>query len=509
MVGRHVAHIPGIVMVIAKKLSIAVLALFLMACDGSHDSASNSGLDPVDNLIPIADPEVSMPPDVGSPFNLGLFDLSTVGYQQQEYFLGGMASAFTNTSELGSDGEWVIETGEEAAYTTRILVRRPSNADDFNGTVVVEWMNVSSGFDFTPVWDNGHVELIREGYTWVGVSAQSVSIYGREGSLIPFNLKSVDPERYAALLHPGDSFSYDIFSQVARAIRNPRGLNVLEGLTVQYLIGAGQSQSAFRLTTYVNAIHPVYNPYDAYLIHSRANYSAALSQSPQVGIKAPEDVFIRTDLNVPVMVFQSETDLLRPTLNTVRVRQPDTESFRTWEVAGTSHTDLYSSGGGWSDIGDDPGIAAVVENTGVLSCDSPINFGPLHYVYNAALNAMNGWLDRGEAPASAEPLSISDDQSSFVLDMVGNVLGGIRTPYVDAPVAVLSGLGQGENSFCGLFGTTSLLSASELVNLYGDKTAYVSAVTESSNAAVAAGFILQVDADQIIAWAPQQWDSQM
>ncbi|MEH6590079.1 MAG: alpha/beta hydrolase domain-containing protein [Halioglobus sp.] len=495
---------------IAKRFLITVFALFLIACDGSSDSSSNDAVDPVDDITPITDPEVSLPPDIGAPFTLGLFDLSTVGYEQQEFFLGGMASAFTNTSELGSDGEWLVEAGEQAAYTTRILVRRPSNSADFNGTVLVEWMNVSSGFDFTPVWDNGHVEMVREGYVWVGVSTQFVSVYGREGSLVPFNLKSVNPERYAELIHPGDSFSYDIFSQVARAIRNPQGLNVLEGLTLQQLIGAGQSQSAFRLTTYVNAIHPVYNPYDAYLIHSRANYSSTLSQSPQVEIQTPEDVFIRTDLNVPVMVFQSETDLLRSSLNTVRVRQPDTQNLRTWEVAGTSHSDLYSSGGGWSDIGDDPEIAAVVENNGVLNCDIPINFGPLHYVYNAALRALNVWVDTGEAPASSELLSINDDLSAFVLDMVGNVRGGIRTPYVDAPVAVLSGLGeQSEDSFCRLFGTTSLLSTSELVNLYGDKATYVNAVIESSNAAVEAGFLLQVDANQIIEWAPQQWDSQM
>ncbi len=44
-------------------------------------------------------------------------------------------------------------------------------------------------------------EFIRSGYAYVGVSAQAVGVN---------NLKST--ARYASLLHPGDSYSYDIFS---------------------------------------------------------------------------------------------------------------------------------------------------------------------------------------------------------------------------------------------------------------------------------------------------------
>jgi len=489
---------------------VAVLALaLLLACSDSSDRLPGTNTVSEESLFqPISRAEVSLPPDIGGTLNFGIFDLAAVGYEEREYFLSGTASAFTNVNELGPDGHWDIESGEEAPYTTRVLVRRPVAEADFNGTVLVEWMNVSSGFDTTPAWDSAHVEIVRQGYAWVGVTAQFVGVYGREGSIVPFHLKGFDPRRYELLEHPGDSFSYDIFSQLARAIRSPGGLNVLEGLTPEYLLGTGDSQSAFYLTTYINAVHPLYNPFDGYLVQSRASYSAPLAQDPQTAIATPEEVFFRTDLNVPVLVFQTETDVLRERLNSVLVRQDDTDILRYWEVAGTAHTDLYSSGAGWTDAGDDPSASAVreVDNIqGFIQCESAINAGPMHYVFNAALDALNSWVVAGEAPPIAEPLLVSDDRSALLLDDLGLARGGVRTPYVDTPVAVLSGFGQSGESFCGLFGTTKLFSAGLLAMLYSDQDSYVAAFRAAAEEAVTAKFLLPVDAQQMIDWAPQQW----
>ncbi len=53
-----------------------------------------------------------------------------------------------------------------------------SVALDFNGTVVVEWLNVSGGGDGSPDWFFLHRHLMREGVAWVGVSAQKAGIDG-------------------------------------------------------------------------------------------------------------------------------------------------------------------------------------------------------------------------------------------------------------------------------------------------------------------------------------------
>ncbi|MEM8500346.1 MAG: alpha/beta hydrolase domain-containing protein [Pseudomonadota bacterium] len=495
------------------KLALCALVLLLAACsDNSDNTFFSEFVEPEPEFLSIANPLVSLPPDVGAPLNFGIFDLAAEGYEEHEYLLSGEASAFTNVSELGEDGQWTVEPGEQADYTTRALVRRPINAADFSGTVIVEWLNVSSGFDTNPEWDNGHVEIIREGHAWVGVTAQFVGVFGRDGGIVPLHLKALDPVRYEELDHPGDSFSYDMFSQIAQALRSPDGEDMLDGLQPELLIAAGLSQSAFRLTTYVNAIHPLYNAYDGYLIHSRGQQATPVAEAPQETISVPGSVFIRTDLNVPVMVFQTETDLLVPGLNSIAIRQDDTDYLRYWEVAGTSHSDRYSLQEGRIDTGADPAFAAVdlLDNvSGFIQCDSPVNSGPMHYVFAAAMNHLSRWAAGGGAPPMGDPLATGPANSEFVLDDLGNATGGVRTPYVDAPSAILSGLGQAGESFCGLFGTTQLFDAPTMASLYVDQAGFVSAVTAAAEEAVNAGFLLRLDADQIIAWAPQQWDMQV
>src|SRR5262245_66301159 len=64
----------------------------------------------------------------------GMVDLSQVGYEQQEYFISGTASAYTSTGPLGDDGMWSVEPAATAAYKTRIPVYRPTDAKKFRGT---------------------------------------------------------------------------------------------------------------------------------------------------------------------------------------------------------------------------------------------------------------------------------------------------------------------------------------------------------------------------------------
>ncbi|MCB1690676.1 MAG: hypothetical protein KDI33_19420 [Halioglobus sp.] len=489
-----------------RFLIIAVTSLALLACSDSDDSYVITG----PQYLPVPNPVVSLPPDEGAINLLSqTYDLGSVGYQQAEYFLEGTASAFTNVSELGPDGMWTVEPGEQAAYKTRIVVYRPIDPADFNGNVLVEWLNVTAGFETPPSWGTGQLEMRRGGSVWVGVSAQIVGIEGNPRGLLPLHLKAVNPARYGSLVHPGDSFSYDMFTQVAQAIRHPSGIDPLDGLVAEHIIAYGESQSASRLTTYVNAIHPLYNAYDGYMIHSRGDGSSSLAQDPLIPIPTPDAPLVRTDLNVPVMTFETETDVVF--LEYLKARQPDTDMFRAWEVAGTAHGDYYTFVSGRNDTVGDPVYASVIEENSVLgfiTCDKPMNNGPQHYVFNRAVRALNDWVADGTLPPQSPRLQENDDGSDYRYDDLGNALGGIRTPYVDAPSAVLRGEPNVGNSFCRLFGTTALFSAAQMSSLYGDEAGFVDAVTNATNAAVAADFLLQEDADAIITWAPQQWRAQ-
>ena len=471
-------------------------------------TTTTTTLDPlaIGEAVPTPLPIVMYPPDVGSAFSSGTsFDPALLGYEEQEYFISGTARSFTPTeeTELTPDGRWAVEFADEADYTTRVTVIRPSDPSAFNGTVMVEWYNVSSGLDAAPNWTMSHVEQIREGYAWVGVSAQARGVEGGGPGIdigFPLHLKGNNPERYGALNHPGDSFSYDIFSQAAHALTGPANIEMLPGLSPQRLIAVGDSQSAFRLTTSLHAIDPLAQVFDGFLVHSRGGGSAPLSQSPQAEINTPDQVLIRSDVRVPVLTFQTETDIFR--LGSINSRQPDAHNIALWEVAGTAHGDVYniSLSVGPQDIGDNPAIAQVVEVSapipGIFECDTPINSGPQHWVMNAAVHTLNVWASGGPPPPSAARLETDADE--FALDEHGNTLGGIRTAWVDVPVATLTGEPPGGAGFCGLFGSTTLFDAAKLAELYPDKATYFEAMTTSVERSVTEGFLRPADAALIL-----------
>jgi hypothetical protein len=426
------------------------------------------------------------------------FDLAQVGYTQSEFFLSGTATAYAPTTPLTSDGKWTVGSSTQASYTTRAVVYRPSDARRFNGAVIVEWLNVSAGLDAGPDWVSTHNELVRDGFVWVGVSAQAVGVNATKAS---------DPVRYASLSHPGDSFSYDIFSQAGQAVRD-NSATVLGGLTPGTVLAAGESQSAGRLVTYIDAVHPLVDEYDGFLVHSRGASGAPLSQIPQPPVVVPSPTPIRDDLSVPVLVFQTETDVFNSNLG---ARQPDTDKYRLWEVAGTAQFDTYGLSIGPVDIGDGQGavqaLASIQNPTnkplpGLIECDLAINTGPMHWVLDAAVYWLNRWVAQGTPPPSAPRLqTIGVWPVVFALDANGNVLGGIRTPQVDAPIATLGGVGNTGapplGGFCRLFGTTVPFTATQLAALYKNHRQFVSQWGHAVQDAAKAGFLLQPDAQEL------------
>jgi hypothetical protein len=437
----------------------------------------------------------------GTPFYTGVyFPVTELGYRETEYFISGTATSYVAKSELTQDGKWSIQPADTAPFKTRIVVLRPEDASKFNGTVMVEWLNVSGGVDAAPDWVQTHTELVRSGFVWVGVSAQAVGIQGGGTSGINVSLKVVDPTRYGSLSHPGDSFSYDIYSQAAQAVRHPVGIDPLDGLKIKRMIGAGESQSAFRMTTYVNAIHPTIALFDGFFIHSSGSGAAALSQAPQAVVATPFPVLIRNDIPEPVLLVETETDYFG--LGKVGAHQPDAANFRQWDIAGNAHYDAYGVIKGPHDHGNDPSVAKVIERTdagagGYITCTLPINDGPGNWVLKAGIHNLDQWIRTGKPAPSADPLLINDDKTDFQRDQYGNALGGIRTPYVDAPVATFSGSGQTGSSFCFLFGTTKLFDEAMLSTLYPTHQDYVDAIDKATDSAVGKGFILAEDGELI------------
>jgi len=416
------------------------------------------------------------------------------GYVEQEFLMTGTAGIYS----LSSPGLWTVQLTVRQAYATRVLVRRPSDPAKFNGTVVVEWLNVTAGYDIDAEWAEAGAYFRRTGYAWVGVSAQAAGV----NALVKW-----DPARYSSLNVLDDGQSYDIFSQAAAAVRQS-SRTLLGGLTAQRVLGTGVSQSAGRLVTYVNAFHPQSKVYNGYLLHSRTRGSAPIEGTQGSADQPP--VPLRADLDVPALMLQTEGDLTA--LDYAPARQPDTDLIRTWEVAGSPHVGRGSPYDATVQAGimaRDTGRASAAQNPTCM-----LNAFPIWPVDYAAWDHLNDWVAGGPPPPAAARIQLSGQTAPAAIppgpgnaivarDDMNNALGGLRTPALDAPIGSYSGSSTCASQQQGgaLAGQFVPFDPETLTHLYPTHEDYVSQVTASAQKGVADGFVLVPDADTLIAEA--------
>jgi hypothetical protein len=465
-----------------------------------------------------------------------VYDLAALGYVEREFIISGTANTYNPSGIWGSDGRWQVSVAEaNVPYTTRIIVRYPSDPSKFNGTVVFEWLNEITFSSTSPDWADSNEFFFREGYAYVGVTAQNLQAG-------PAFLKWWDPVRYGTLSISTDGLSYDIFTQAAQAVKTYSS-TILGGLTPKKLLACGDSASAIRLTTYVNAIHPLAKVYNGFLVHGRASTEGPIDNGI---ISLSPIAWIRTDNTTPVIQLQAEGDLYE--LLFLYARQPDNNYLRTWEMAGAAHIDLhegiYEVTVAYRDLGWVPPV-----------CDFgvPSDFGgglansmPNYRIEDAAWAALNTWVNTGTRPPSAQAIQTVPILNTIVYDQYGNAEGGLRLPDIAVPIktytswntstAALTTLGDSlsninastmasdlwnmyqavtnpkwvvntttmaerELGLCILEGFDTPFSAATLKRLYSSPSDYVTKYTAAANKLLAAGFLTQEDYNEAIAEA--------
>jgi Alpha/beta hydrolase domain len=236
-------------------------------------------------------------------------------------------------------------------------------------------------------------------------------------------------------------------------------------------------------------VHAGAGVYDAFLVHSRGVAAEPLDDCAPPTRPTP----VRTDLDTPVLQFETETDLFG-FLQFAAARQDDGDSVRTWEVAGTAHADHAML---------DYGAASLRRWAGdgvdlTMGCTT-VNDGPQAPVLRAALRALGAWVD-GEVPAAAPRLAVAD--GAIARDGHGIARGGVRTPAVDAPTHVLSGEPRPGGALLWLlFGDSAPLGPATLATLYPTHDDYVAAVRASAGDAAGADFLLAADRDALVSAA--------
>jgi len=451
------------------------LTLLLAACGGGSAIDVTRAPDQSGDAdaFPVADAVVEGPITGGlhgHPLWDSWYDLAELGYVEEEYFLSGTAK--------------VQPDGAQAPYTTRIIVRRPQDPAQFSGTVMLDWTNVTAQFENAVDTLEAHAFMHHAGWAYVHVSAQSAGVCCAP-QLTP---KMWDPIRYGPLDHPGDDWSFDMFAQVAKAIRAPTGIDPMGGLHVERVVAAGQSQSADRLYRYVNGGYARSRVIDGFVIHGG-------------GSKHFDE-----PLPVPVIHLLSDREA---------ATEPPTDdtNYSLWEIAGSSHTDMYVGlhqvlGQGprsQADLGQQPAQAdeelhATAANYGeqpspfFAACVVAGSAFPMRYAVDATLFHLDRWIRTGERPPTGARF-VMDANGTPVRDQFGNTKGGIRYPVVDVPIA------RYQSTVCPLGGITVPFTEVQIAMLYPSHADYYCKMKAAADQSVADGFLLPEDRDQLLARA--------
>jgi hypothetical protein len=393
----------------------------------------------------------------GRPWNSSLVDVRPFDYLEEEYFFSGVATRLNPAAPPAT-----------APYKSRMIVKRPADAEDFNGTVLVEWLNVTGATDLETVWPVTYQYIMDEGYAYVGVSAQLAGV-----CCGPLSLKGWDPTRYATIVHPGDDWSFDIFSQAMKALRDPlhnrttiahpRVVDPLGGLGLEHLVAGGASQSASRLTSYIN------NGYDA---------AAGLV-----------DVFSITrgggnfnSFDTPIFQLNEEGQ---------GKRQDDNARYVIWEEAGTAHAPQAWWNYTWEMQMRDAGTPSV-PNAVNMACS--VNKGSVDYSARAFLAATQKYLEDGTIPPRPPRIQRNDD-GSVKRDEHGLALGGIRHPFVEVPVSLNQATG------CPLYGIYRPWTSQKIQSLYPTHAQYVEAVRDWAEIEDDLDWMISSDVDDVVAKA--------
>ena len=392
----------------------------------------------------VASPEVEGPIDGGVrgyPWNHSLHELD--GYTEKEYFFSGSAKN--------------LASGQSLPYKSRMLVRVPEDPAEFNGTVTVEWLNVTGQNDLETVWPPAGEYLMEEGAAYVAVSAQLAGI-----CCTPTTLKVWDPVRYAPLVHPGDEFSFDIYSQAIQALLDPQGVDPMDGLDAEHIVATGASQSAIYLTRFING-----------------GYT-----------RGAIDVFTITRGGGPFQDFS--TPIFQLNEEGLAQHHPDSDNYRLWEEAGTAHAPTPWWDYVWRQLQRDHFAGLPVPDALDAACS--VNRGSVDYSSRALAFWTQEYLDHGTLPPSA-PRIERDAGGDVARDEHGLAKGGLRHPFVEVPVAYNSAEG------CPLWGTHRSWSSEKITGLYPTHGDYVAQVTAWADQEVADGFLLPEDRDDVVAKA--------
>ena len=114
----------------------------------------------------------------------------------------------------------------------------------------------------------------------------------------------------------------------------------------------------------------------------------------------------------------------------------------------------------------------------------------MRYAYTVGLDHLDGWITDNEEPPSAPRFEREDGE--LQRDEYGNIVGGLRLPPIDVPVAFYDGIP------CALRGRTYQLGDATLQKLYSTHDDYVNRMQAATDEALDEGYLLSADAEDLM-----------
>jgi hypothetical protein len=434
------------------------------------------------------------------------FDLSKSGYIEEEYLVSGAANVY----DWAKDGTLNVKT-PNAPYGTRILVRRPSNAARFSGTVIVELLFPARRFDWAMMWGFSHDYIIEHGDAWVGISLPAVA----DG------LKKFNPARYASVgfanPNPGapcgnaaapaseEGLRWDVISQVGALLKSNAPGRPLAGSRVQSLFLTTQGADA---ATYANAIHATLDNgkpvYDGYVLKAGFNMARISQCATAPGADDPRQVI--KNVGAPVIEVAAQGEIIG---GTYAFRRADSDEpndrFRLYEVAGAGHIDKHAYFGfpiqqdQTASVGNAQGTVDWPFNA---KCDPEIPLmdpSLIGYVFKAAFANLDQWVRKGTPAPRAPRVELKDagtPQASVVLDKLGHGMGGVRTPQIDVPDAAYFASSPGPGT-CREMGHKTPFESAKITELYGTRKAYTTKFNEAVDRLLKERWLTEGDAKRL------------
>ena len=477
---------------------------------------------------PEKEPDVEANPNLSHPYNSMLSSVGSVDvwgdydYTEKEFFLSGNANIYELGKIEGNDVP-TIKSGPHD-YTNRIIVRMPKDMKNFSGAVYIDILNASNNSDMEDTWRRSWEFYMQNGHGYIGITSKNVNVTA---------LKKFDSKRYADIDWVAEKegeyengLFWDMLSQLGVALNDDGQSRQILGTKPEFVFLGGQSQSGMYMNTYTNTFQPyLYNAKtNEYLFDGYYNWVGPIPTS----ITPPTDVMPTTNENSPktvykamgvpniVMMSQAEFSAkegagLFPYYKSKKDQNNEYDTFRLYEVASTPHSDAISPIIQNNDALIKAGAKARQYPTSTLpntvKSDLHIDMfvsGALQNLYDHAVaKKANPNADAKNYFPSADDKWVNVDPSTgkFTRDEHGNVVGGIRHPLADNPLATY----MVQSDFMTMFSTEKLKT------LYGTRETWVGKMNASVDKLLAEDLIPQSVADSYkneIATNTQPWNEE-